>query len=135
MSYVESVLGAGERVQYRGRVSAWSLFWYWVIGLLLLPLFGVGLIWWMVAWLKLRSTELAVTNKRVIAKFGFIRRETIEINVARIESVQVNQGVTGRLLNYGTIVFSGAGTPQASISHLSDPLGFRKAVVGAQETP
>ena len=133
MSYVESVLGAGERVLYRGRVSAWSLFWYWLYGLLL-AVVGIGLVIWIIAWIRLRTTELAVTNKRVIAKFGFIQRRTIEINVARIESVQVEQGLTARLLNYGTVVFSGAGTPQATIAHLADPLAFRKAVVEAQES-
>lgn len=133
MSYVESVLAPGERILYQGRVSAWSLFWYWVAGLLLLAV-GVGLVIWIVAWVKMRTTELAVTSKRVIAKRGFIQRSTIEINTPRIESVQVDQSVMGRLLNYGTIVFSGAGTPQATITHISDPLGFRKAVLGAQET-
>ena len=131
MSYVESVLAPGEQVVYTGRVSGWSLFWWWVIGLLLL-IVGVGLVIWIIAWIKLRSTELAVTNKRVVAKFGFISRDTIEINLARIESVQVSQSVMGRLLGYGTIVFSGAGTPQATIPSIASPLEFRKAVVGAQ---
>jgi hypothetical protein len=45
----------------------------------------------------------------------------------------VHQSVGGRLLNYGTILFSGAGTPQVSIPQISDPMGFRKAVVAAQE--
>jgi uncharacterized membrane protein YdbT with pleckstrin-like domain len=133
MSYVDSIIGAGERILFTGRVSAWSLFWYWIVGLVLLPLV-VGLFVWIFAWVKLRTTELAVTNKRVIAKFGFIRRETTEISVARIESVQVNQTVMGRLLDYGTIVFSGAGTPQASIANIADPLAFRKAVISAQES-
>jgi uncharacterized membrane protein YdbT with pleckstrin-like domain len=131
MSYAESVLASGEQIVYRGRVSGWSLFWWWFIGLLLL-IVGVGLVIWIIAWIKLRSTELAVTNKRVIAKFGFISRDTIEINLARIESVQVSQTVMGRLLDYGTIVFSGAGTPQATIPSIASPLEFRKAVVGAQ---
>ena len=64
---------------------------------------------------------------------GFISRQTIEINVAKIESIQVDQTVLGRMLNYGTIVLSGAGTPQATIRHIADPLAFRKAAVGAQE--
>ena len=134
MSYVESVLAEGEQVKFRGRISAWSLFWYWLAGLVLLPVAGIGLIVWIVAWIKLRATELAVTNKRVIAKFGFISRQTIEINVARIESVQVEQTVMGRMLGYGTIVLSGAGTPQATLRHIADPLAFRKAAVGAQES-
>jgi uncharacterized membrane protein YdbT with pleckstrin-like domain len=134
MSYVETVLGAGEEVRFRGRISAWSLFWYWLVGLLLLPVFGLGLVAWILGWIKLRATELAVTNKRVIAKFGFISRQTIEINVSRIESIQVEQSVTGRMLNYGTIVLSGAGAPQATLRHIADPLAFRRAAVGAQET-
>jgi uncharacterized membrane protein YdbT with pleckstrin-like domain len=131
-SYVESVLGGGERVLFQGRISAWSLFGYWIFGLILLPVV-IGLVLWIVAWIKIRSTELAVTNRRVIAKFGFISRDTIEINIARVESVQVNQGLAGRLLNFGTIVFSGAGTPQATLANIADPLAFRRAVIGAQE--
>jgi uncharacterized membrane protein YdbT with pleckstrin-like domain len=131
-SYVESILGAGERVLFHGRVSAWSHFWWWFFGLMLAPV-GIGLIVWLVAWIRLRTTELAVTNRRVITKLGFITRNTLEINVARIESVQVTQGIGGRLLNFGTVVFSGAGTPQATIRDIADPLAFRKAVISAQE--
>lgn len=132
-SYVESVLNPGERILHVGAVSGWSQFWLWVLGVLLLPLFGAGLIPLAVAWINLRTTELAVTERRVIAKFGLISRETIEIKVERIESLQVNQSVMGRLLGFGTIVFSGAGTPQLTVPSIKDPLAFRRAVVGAQE--
>lgn len=132
-SYVDSVLTPGERVLHLGRVSGWSQFWLWVLGVLLLPLFGAGLIPLAIAWINLRTTELAVTERRVIAKFGLISRETIEIKVERIESLQVNQSVIGRLLGFGTIVFSGAGTPQLTVPSIRDPLAFRRAVVEAQE--
>lgn len=133
-SYVESVLNPGERILHLGKVSGWSQFWLWVLGVLLLPLFGAGLIPFAIAWINLRTTELAVTERRVIAKFGLVSRETIEIKVERIESLQVNQSVMGRLLGFGTIVFSGAGTPQLTVPSIKDPLAFRRAVVGAQET-
>ncbi len=132
-SYVESVLGPGEQVLHQGHVSAWSQFWLWLSGAILLPAFGIGLIFLAIAWIRMRTTELAVTNRRVIAKFGLIQRNTIEIQVARIESVQVQQSVGGRLLGFGTVVFSGAGTPQVSIPQIADPMSFRKAVVGAQD--
>lgn len=132
-SYVDSVLTPGERVLHLGRVSGWSQFWLWALGLLLLPLFGAGLIPLAIGWINLRTTELAVTERRIIAKFGLISRETIEIKVERIESIQVNQSVMGRLLGFGTIVFSGAGTPQLTVPSISAPLDFRKAVVAAQE--
>ena len=132
-SYVESVITAGEQVLHDGRLSAWSQFWFWFLGLVLLPAFGAGLVLWIVAWIRMRTTELAVTNRRVIVKFGLIQRDTTEIAVSRIESVQVSQSVAGRLLGFGTVVFSGAGTPQVRIEQLADPLGFRRAVIGAQE--
>ena len=71
-------------------------------------------------------TEIAITNKRIIAKFGLISRQTIEINLHKVESTQVHQGVFGRLLNYGSIVISGAGNPQASIPYIENPLEFRR---------
>lgn len=132
-SYVESVLNPGERILHSGQVSGWSQFWLWVLGAVLMPFFGLGLIPLAIGWINLKTTELAVTERRVIAKFGLVSRETIEIKVERIESLQVNQSVMGRLLGFGTIVFSGAGTPQLTVPNIKDPLAFRRAVVGAQE--
>ena len=131
-SYVDSVITPGEKVLHKGHLSAWSQFWLWVVGLLLLVAV-VGLFFWIAAWIRMRTTELAVTNRRVIAKFGLIQRDTIEIQVGKIESVQVHQSVSGRILGFGTVIFSGAGTPQVRIEQLADPLGFRSAVISAQE--
>ena len=75
------------------------------------------------------STELGVTSKRVIAKFGFIRRNTVDLNFRHVESIKVSQGILGRLLNYGTIRISGTGGESAPIPGIADPLGFRKAVL------
>lgn len=131
-SYVEQALTRGESVLHLGRTSWWSLSGYLVFGVLLLP-FGVGLILLAVAWVKQRSTELAVTNKRVITKFGFIQRDTVELNIQKVESVQVQQGIMGRMLDFGTIVIAGGGNPQAPVPGISDPMGFRRAFLEAQE--
>jgi uncharacterized membrane protein YdbT with pleckstrin-like domain len=132
-SYVEQVLTQGERVVYTGRISLWSLAHLLVLGVLLLPLFGLGLIPLVMAWVRYKTTELAITNKRVIAKFGFISRRTIEININKIESIQVDQGILGRLFDHGTLLISGAGNPQAPIPGISQPIHFRRAFVEAQE--
>jgi uncharacterized membrane protein YdbT with pleckstrin-like domain len=81
-----------------------------------------------------RSTELAVTNKRVITKFGFIQRDTVELNIQKVESVQVQQGIMGRMLDFGTIVIAGGGNPQAPVPGIRDPMGFRRAFLEAQES-
>lgn len=132
-SYVDSALTRGENVQYQGKISLWTLLPLILLGLLLFPIYGVGILLWIVAAVKYYSTELAITNKRVIAKFGLVRRSTIEINLQKVESIQVNQGVLGRIFNYGTIIVSGAGTPQAPIPGISHPLKFRRAFIDAQE--
>jgi uncharacterized membrane protein YdbT with pleckstrin-like domain len=133
VSYVEKVLGEGEMLRHSGKVSLWMLSPWIAAGFLLLPVFGLGLILLLVAWVKYISTELAITSKRVIAKFGFIRRSTIEINLAKIETVQVDQSLAGRIFDFGTILLAGGGNPQAPIRGISNPLDFRRAFLDAQE--
>lgn len=132
-SYVENALTKGEQIVHLGRVSLWSLFPLILFGFLLLPLFGVGLILWIAAAIRFFTTELAITNKRVIAKFGLISRSTIEINVQKIESIQVNQGILGRIFNFGSIVVAGAGNPQAPVPGISQPMQFRRVFLETQE--
>lgn len=132
-SYIEGALIKDEKVTYTGNISLWSLAPLIVIGFLLLALYGLGLIFWMVAFIRYKTTELVVTNKRVIAKFGFISRQTIEINISKIESIQVNQGILGRIFNYGSLVISGAGNPQAPIPGISNPMNFRRVFMETQE--
>src|SRR5690606_12796622 len=89
-SYVDQVLTKDERVVHVGHISLWSLSGHIILGALLLFVFGLGLIVWASAFIKYKTTELAITNKRVIAKFGFISRRTIEINLNKVESLQVD---------------------------------------------
>jgi uncharacterized membrane protein YdbT with pleckstrin-like domain len=133
MSYIQQSLTKGEQVVLQARISWWSQLPMLILGLLFLPLL-VGLVFWLIAVARYFTTEMAITNKRVIAKFGFISRRTVEINLQRIESIQVHQGLLGRLFNYGSIIVSGAGNPQAPIPGISDPLGFRRSFSESQET-
>jgi uncharacterized membrane protein YdbT with pleckstrin-like domain len=132
-SYVESALISGERILYLGRVSWWSLFWpYLLLGVLLAPV-GIGLILLVMAWIRRSTTEVAVTTHRIIDKRGLIRRDTVELNIQKIESVQVLQGLLGRMFNFGTIVVAGGGNPMADMVGIVDPMAFRRAFLEAQE--
>jgi membrane protein YdbS with pleckstrin-like domain len=132
-SFVEQTLSPGEAVNYEAKISVWSLWGYFLAGLLTIWIVGIGLLFFLFAFLHWKTTELAITNKKVIAKFGFISRTTVEILVPRIESVQVHQGIFGRIFNYGTIILSGVGTSQAPIPRISDPLRFRQEFLEIQE--
>jgi len=133
-SYVQSVMSSGETIQYEAKVSIWSMMPLFIIGLILLPLYGLGLLFWIAAYLRYISTELAITNKKIIAKFGFIKRDTIELLLPKIESIQVNQSLFGRMLNYGSIIVSGAGNPQAPVPGISNPIDFRRKFMEIQDS-
>ncbi len=133
-SYVEQVLVQGERVVHVGRPSLWSVWHLLLLGLILLPAFGAGLILWLIAYIRIKSTELAVTTKRVIVKHGFIRRSTIEINLSKVESIQVTQSLLGRLFDFGTLVIAGTGASHAPLEGIAEPLAFRKGFVEAQDS-
>jgi uncharacterized membrane protein YdbT with pleckstrin-like domain len=133
-SYVESVLIPGEQVVHRARISKWSLAPLLFFGVLLLPI-GVGLILLVWAWIRYATTELAVTNKRVIAKTGLIQRKTVELFISKVESVQVDQGILGRIFDYGTVTLTGTGVQSAPFKSIADPLRFRKLFMTAADTP
>jgi len=139
MSYVESNLMNAESVIYTAKMH-WIIY-IKSIGILLvsiLMLFSaetralsvIGLVvaagFWLVAWIQVISTELAVTNKRIIAKIGFIRRNTIELEHAKVESLSVNQTIPGRILNYGTLIVNGVGGNRLPVCKISKPLEFRQ---------
>ena len=132
-SFVQGTLGKDEKIIVEGRVSGWALVPSIIIGIITIPLFGLGIIIILSAVFTYISTELAVTNKSVVAKTGFIKRSTIELNLSKVESIQVHQGLFGRILNYGSLVVSGAGNPQAPIPNIADPMSFRRLATEAQE--
>jgi uncharacterized membrane protein YdbT with pleckstrin-like domain len=132
-SYVEGALVKDEEIVHLGHISLWSLWHLIALGLVLLPAFGLGLVLWIMAYVRYKTTELAITTKRVIVKFGFIRRRTVEININKVESIQVDQEILGRMFDFGTLVIAGAGDPQAPIAGISAPMEFRRAFIEAQD--
>jgi len=134
VSYIDQSLIEGETIIHRGRVSWWSEFWLILLGLLTLVIV-VGLFLLIWAWIRVRSTEIAITNKRIIAKFGFIKRSTVEINLDKVEALRVEQGFWGRILNFGTILLSGVGSTIDPMPNIADPLVFRRKFMEATDRP
>jgi uncharacterized membrane protein YdbT with pleckstrin-like domain len=75
-----------------------------------------------------RTTELAVTDHRVIYKTGLLARHTIEMNRDKVESVDVDQTLLGRIFGYGTIIVRGTGGSLEPIRMIGDPLTFRSYI-------
>jgi uncharacterized membrane protein YdbT with pleckstrin-like domain len=80
------------------------------------------------AFIRRASTELAVTDQRVIYKTGLLARHTLEMNRGKVESVAVDQTLLGRLFGYGTVIVRGTGSTLEPIRNISDPLTFRSYI-------
>ncbi len=151
MSYVRRVVQPSEKIIAVGRLS-WIVYHraiaFLLVGIVLVILehsysnealliiatgavFGVAAIFsaihaWFIRW----TTEIAVTDKRVIYKRGFIRRHTVEMNMDKVATVDVDQSILGRLLDYGSIRIVGTGGAPG-IEHLdrvAQPLSLRTAI-------
>jgi uncharacterized membrane protein YdbT with pleckstrin-like domain len=131
ISYINKIMIDGEQVIYQARLSIWSQSAMVLVGIVLLPAFGVGLLLLLWAWLICRATELAITNKRIISKSGIIQRTIMELRLDKIESIKVDQGIMGRILNFGSITIAGTGGDKTPIERIVDPLQFQKHFMSA----
>ncbi len=77
------------------------------------------------------STELAITNRRLIVKLGLFGSRTMELSHGKVEGVAVQQGVLGRLFGFGTVVVSGAGGGRIAVGRVRGPHDFRRRASGA----
>jgi uncharacterized membrane protein YdbT with pleckstrin-like domain len=93
-----------------------------------------GFISFLKNWTKSKSSEFAVTNKRVMIKVGSLQRHTLEVLLQRVEGVGVDQGVLGRMLGYGSISVSGTGGTKEGFDHIDNPLEFRRQVLSAADS-
>lgn len=73
------------------------------------------------------QSEFVITNRRIIIKTGLVSRKTVEMNLSKIESVNVDQSVMGRILQYGSITIIGTGGTRETFHNISKPIEFRKA--------
>jgi uncharacterized membrane protein YdbT with pleckstrin-like domain len=80
------------------------------------------------AWFHRWTTETDVTNLRVVHKTGFIKRQTFEMSLDKVESVDVNQSILGRILNYGNVSIFGVGEGNKTIDTIASPLEFRNYI-------
>ena len=80
------------------------------------------------AWFHRWTTETDVTNLRVVHKTGFINRQTFEMSLDKIESVDVDQSIPGRFFGYGNVTITGVGKSEEKLEMVASPLAFRNAI-------
>ena len=152
MSYVNSILGPHENIVFTGKlhpiiymqpllVTMFGLGSLLVAGsssesteiqtmflLVGLVIFLSGIVLFVSTAINQATTEIAVTNKRVVFKRGFIQRNTMEMNLDKIESVFVNQSMLGRILNYGDVDVRGTGSSIEDLDYIVAPIALRRSL-------
>lgn len=133
-SYIESNLTKDEKIIKWANVSWWSQLKIILLGIFIFLICAANevvvlgifilIVCFIIAFIRVITTELAFTNKRVIAKFGFISRDSVDLRLEKVESLSFNQDILGRIFNFGYIVINGTGnkTPIPFI-----PIEFKKA--------
>ena len=128
MSFIEESLSSGEEI-----VARFELHWSARIPLALWILLGVPTfgITWLVAvyeYLRLRAIEQGVTNKRVIFKTGIIGRKSEEMKLTSIETVEIDQGIMGRMFGFGDVEITGRGTSDLVFKRIKDPMSVKRQI-------
>lgn len=141
MAYLDSI---NERLVYECKTH-WIIYvipiliiFFGFISFSVLPELGVilaliGIICLIYEIIYAWTTELAITEKSVIAKLGLIKRDTIEVRINKVESIRLNQGIFGRILGYGTVIVVGTGSSSAPIRYIKQPVRFKKELSLLQE--
>jgi uncharacterized membrane protein YdbT with pleckstrin-like domain len=151
MSYVQRVLQPGELVRHTASIH-WVVYWPGIIlALAALVIYGYAefgeratTFWRIVAgllgigglyllireWFTWWTTEIAVADRRIIYKQGFIRRDTVEMHMDKVESVDVQQSILGRILGYGNVIVKGTGTGFEPLHTIAAPLDLRNHITG-----
>jgi len=139
MSYIDKNLMPNESIVFKSHLH-WFVFvspvvWLFssfilfasvpILLVLTIPMFIISS---FSSFTKYVSSEFAVTNKRLIIKTGLIRRDTVELLLTKVEGLQVNQGIFGRMFNFGTITVSGTGGSKNPYNKIAQPLKFRAHV-------
>ena len=151
MGYAEKVLQPGETIVYRARLH-WIVYLAGIalivaavilamlavalpgdtlrLGLMVAALIALflGLFQMLRAWFVVANTEIIVTNRRLIYKTGFIARDTLEMNLDKVESVLVEQTLLGRLLDFGTVIVRGVGSGLEPIDRIAAPLALHRSI-------
>jgi len=144
VGYIEQSLGDKETLHYRAhfpwfyKASAWAaLIVSAVIALLtfepnyiwasLIALI-VGISIFAAIMVPIWSTEIGITNQRVIYKTGLVQRDTRDLQLRNVEEVRFNQNFWGRILGFGRLDIHGTGDDSILLPNLADPLGLRAAL-------
>ena len=151
MRYIDRVLQPGEQILYSSKLH-WMIYLPAVLSLIIaigifgfalsadrdtagiaflvgVTLFVFALFIFIGAWIERWTTEIEVTDRRVVYKRGLIRRETVEMNMDKVESVDVNQSILGRIFDYGDVIVRGTGVGWKPLRKIDAPLTFRNHII------
>ena len=126
MSYLDESLAPGETIVARFHLH-WTAKGRLILAIVLIPLV-IGIFMTIYEWLRFRAIELGVTSQRVVYKTGIVGRETEEVRLTAIETVDLHQTTWGRILGYGDVRVTGRGESSLVFTRVTDPVAVKRAI-------
>lgn len=128
-NYIQNTLADGEKIGVRASVSFWFNLPMVILGVALCYMsMGMSLVLLVAAFIDYFMTEIALTNRRLILKTGFVSRHADEIPIERITGAQLRQGVIGRFFGFGAVIVI-CGDAQLLVAEISKPEVFYQAIL------
>lgn len=101
---------------------------YFILAVLLIPI-GVGIIWLIVWYIKVRCTLITVGDERILLSRGVFAKERLEIELESIRTVEVDQTLVDRIFNCGILkIYTAGDDPELTQKGLPDPERLRSAL-------
>lgn len=134
---IEKILVKGEEVLLRAELHG-ALYWKSVAVLifalmlgLVIPTLGVllavvGALMLIVAILTQHFLLLAVTNKRVLARYGLLQMDVVDIRLSKIESIDLERMLPGHIFGYANVVVMGTGQRIIRVPYIGNAEKFRR---------
>lgn len=143
MSYIKTNLNNNEKLKFHSRISLKPIIINYLTIIIVSFFVGYGItdfvlgltisticfiVYLPFVLIAYFGSEFGVTGKRVISKKGIISRNASEMNLSSIESVNIDQGIIGRILDFGTLKISGRGTTSVDFENIDEPVKVRKLI-------
>ena len=102
---------------------------WFVISILLIPVFGIGIIILIAWYISTKAQTLTVTSEDLLYERGILSKSRSELRLSSIRSVRVHQSLFQRMFGTGDIeIFTAGDTPEVTATGMPDPNRVRELV-------
>jgi membrane protein YdbS with pleckstrin-like domain len=113
-----------------GLSAAWTP---WIVLACILAVAWIWLAYCLPRLLRWQGTRYILTSRRIVARYGMMRRRDVQVNLAAVRNVTVHQTVLQRILRSGNISLETGYQGDVRIQDVPEAFRFRDFVLDAMD--